>query len=351
MPAIETLLGSGDLKVRREVAQALGWNRGTRTTLVDGELEVLSHLAADSDVYTRKCVVRAAQRLSAHHRDAAISLLARVPFADATAVADEVCQVFGPHGDLGWRELPGPALDRLLDELRRCPSIEDYWIMAFLSDFSGERPQDLVGLLQARVDRWEDDHSDTEYRALPFNWDHDLRVRETEEFLAMLAEVRDWLATDPDSWRRLHGGPELFSAIALAFDEPVQSVLESGVATLDPAQLVAVAAILRQAPRSFVFENVDFVRKLLALAALVGDEHVQRIGGGLSASAVSGVRMGVAGQPFTEDIDQRDRARTVADGLPSGSPEQRLYRSLEASAEQSIKWHADRDDRMDGRQW
>ena len=351
MAVVETLLGSGDLRVRREVAQALGWNRGTRTTILDGELEVLNQLAVDPDVYTRKCVVRAAQRLSSYHRDAAIALLARVPLADSTAVADEVCQTFGPHGDLGWRDLPGPALDRLLGELKQCPSIEDYWIMAFLSDFSAERPHDLVRLLQARVDRWEHDHLDTEYRALPFNWDDDLRVRETKEFPAMLAEIRDWLAADPDSWRRLDAGAELFSAVALAFDEPVQSILEEGAATMDPAQLVAVAAILRQAPRSFVFENVDFVRKLLALAARVGDEHIQRIGGGLSASAVSGVRTGVAGQPFAEDVDQRDRARTIADSLPSGSPEQRLFRSLEASAEQSIKWHADRDDLMDGRQW
>jgi hypothetical protein len=30
---------------------------------------------------------------------------------------------------------------------------------------------------------------------------------------------------------------------------------------------------------------------------------------------------------------------------------QRLYLSLQASAEHSIKWHADRDELMDGRDW
>jgi hypothetical protein len=61
--------------------------------------------------------------------------------------------------------------------------------------------------------------------------------------------------------------------------------------------------------------------------------------------------MGTPGQPFAEDVEQRDRAREIAQNLPGGSVAQRLYLSLQASAEHSIKWHADRDELMDGRDW
>ncbi|MDQ3728773.1 MAG: helix-turn-helix domain-containing protein [Actinomycetota bacterium] len=351
MSAITALLESGELILRQQVAQALGWNRGARPTLLEGELDALVRLATDVDVFTRTCVVRAAQRLAASNADAAVRLLAEVPFSDSTTVADEVFQVLGPHGELDWRQLPAAHVDKFLLELERCPSIEDYWIMAFLSDFSGERPEDLIRLLQARVERWEHADSLVDYRALPFNWDHDLRVRGSRDFPTILRRIRDWIAASPDSWHRLHAGAELFAAVAVSFDETVMSVLEEGASASDESQMTAVAAILRQAPRTFVFDNVDFVRRLLALAAQLGEDHVQRVGGALSAAAVSGVRTGIPGQPFAEDLDQRDQARKIADAQPNGSPEQRLYRSLQESAEHTIKWHADRDEPMDGRHW
>ena len=350
--AIMVVLETGDLVLRQQVAQALGWNRGARSTLLDGELEVLAALAADEDVYTRTCVVRAAQRLGQHHPDVAVRLLGAVSFADSTEVAGEVFQVFGPHGDLDWRRLPTSDVDKFLAELERCPSIEEYWIMAFLAEFSSERPGDLVHLLERRVDVWGLSDSITGYHALPFNWDHDLRIRGQREFPRWLRQIRDWIAAKTDSWHRQEAGGELFAAVAGRFDASVLDVLEEGASSGDPDHMTAVAAILRQAPPTFVFDNVEFVRRLLGWAERLGEEHVQRLGGALSAAAVSGVRSGVPGQPFAEDVSQRDRSREIADGLPKGSPEERFYRSLQRSAEQSITWHADRDELVnDGRNW
>ena len=351
MRVVENLLRSGHLGVRQQVAQALGWNRGVRPALLPGELDVLVRLAADPDVYVRTSVVRAAQTLVPYHSDAALRLIGEVSFADSTTVADELFQLFAPRGGLDWRRIPASTMDKLRLELEQCPSIEDYWIIAFLSDFSRDRPAELIELLQRRVERWEQSESIVDYRALPFHWDHDLRIRESKTFLPILRRIRDWIAASTNSWQRQDTGAELFAAVAGVFDETVTSVLEEGAKAGNEAQMVAVASILRQGPRTFAFENVEFVRRLLELAAQVGDEHVQRVGGALSSAAQSGVRMGVPGHPFGEDIEQRDKARTIANALPNGSPEQRLYRSLQDSAEHSIKWHADRDELRDGRHW
>jgi len=224
--------------------------------------------------------------------------------------------------------------------------------MAFLAEFSSERPGDLVHLLERRVDVWGLSDSITGYHALPFNWDHDLRIRGQREFPRWLRQIRDWIAAKTDSWHRQEAGGELFAAVAGRFDASVLDVLEEGASSGDPDHMTAVAAILRQAPPTFVFDNVEFVRRLLGWAERLGEEHVQRLGGALSAAAVSGVRSGVPGQPFAEDVSQRDRSREIADGLPKGSPEERFYRSLQRSAEQSITWHADRDELVnDGRNW
>ncbi|MCP4383137.1 MAG: helix-turn-helix domain-containing protein [Hyphomicrobiales bacterium] len=352
MGVIRQLLDSDDLRVRQQVGQALGWNRGGRSTLVEGEVDLLHELAGDEDEYIRSCVVRAGQRLAPNLPHEAVQLIGAVRFADSAAVADEIFQMLGPHGELDWRQLPPETLEKLLAELELCPSIEDYWTNAFLSDVSGERPDKIADLLKRRVCRWEDADATSKYRALPFSWDHQLLVRECDSFKAILSGIRDWIAEAPESWQRQNGGADLFVAVACGFDETVMSVLEEGASLAASDQMDAVAAILREAPRTFVFDEVEFVRRVLGLAERLGEEHAQRVGGALSAAAMSGTRTGTPGKPFAEDVNQRDRAREVASTLPNGSIEQRLYGSLQESAEHSIQWQVDRDgELMDRREW
>ena len=204
---------------------------------------------------------------------------------------------------------------------------------------------------ECRVERAEHADSVTEYRAVPFSWDHDLQVRGTNEFPTILRRIRDWIAAGPDSWQRGDAGAEVFEAVAGGLDGTVMAILEEGARTGDEGQMIAVAAILRKAPPHFVFDQVGFVRLLLELASQIGEEHVRRVGGALAAAAVSEVRSGVPGQPFAEDVASAGSRREIADSLPTGSREQRLYRSLQTSAEESIEWSADRDELMDGRDW
>lgn len=350
--AIAPLLATGDLTIRREVAQAFGWNRGgSHSVLIPGELELLLRLARDPDVFIRTCAIRAAQRLAPHRRDVALSLLVSVRFADSTAVADQLFQALGPHGELDWRQLPTGQMDRFLEELEVCPSIEDHWITTFLADLSGEEPDNVVRLLQRRVQHAELPDGYSDYRPLPFTWAEELRVRGTPQFPTILRHLRQWIAQRTDSWHRQDAGAEVFETVAGVFDGTVMAVLEEGANTGDDDEMIAVASILRKVPPSFPFDEVEFVRRILATAASHSREHLQRTGGALTAAAVSGVRTGTAGQPFTEDLEQRDRARKIADMMPKGSHEERLYRGLERSAEDSIQWHAERDDIRDGRDW
>ena len=66
----------------------------------------------------------------------------------------------------------------------------------------------------------------------------------------------------------------------------------------------------------------------------------------------SGAYSGTPGQPFPQDVEQRNRAHEVAGGLTPGSVEQKFYLALQQSAEERMKWQADRDAQfIDGRDW
>jgi hypothetical protein len=232
MAAIGKLLQTNDVRVRQQVAQALGWNRGSRTTLLDGELDVLARLAHDPDEYVRTGVVRAVQRLAAGHQAAAVALITQIPFTDSGRVAAEVFEIFGPQGGLRRQQLPKDHADALLVQLLECPSIDDYNIMSFLSQLSRDYPAVVVKVLEERVEYGERLDSLADYRPLPLQWDEPLQVRMHPDFGVLLRELRDWIAAQPVSWQRQDMGGELFCSVAQPFDDAVMQVLLEGIASM-----------------------------------------------------------------------------------------------------------------------
>ena len=101
------------------------------------------------------------------------------------------------------------------------------------------RPTEVVGFLQRRVMRWESTDETTDYRPLPFTWNHELRVRETADLLSTLRHIRDWIAEGAESWKRQHAGPDLYAAVAGRFEADALRVIEEAVASGDSAQLTA----------------------------------------------------------------------------------------------------------------
>jgi hypothetical protein len=120
----------------------------------------------------------------------------------------------------------------------------------------------------------------------------------------------------------------------------------------NPNTIRALSSILRQMPRELFLEDATFVERVLDAASKVGEDAVGEVGGAMHGAVSSGSYTGTPGQPFPRDIEQRDQARALAGGLSSGSLTQRFYRDLEESAEQRIKWQADRHEKLlDNRDW
>jgi uncharacterized protein (DUF924 family) len=353
--AAQSLLATGDLPLRRAVARAFGWNRGLRATLLDGEFETLIELAKDEDTVVRQLTVTSAQRLATHHPAEAMSVLGHVSFADSSEIANEIFQSFTEMGPLAWDQFPKPAAKAMLAELRDCPSIEDYWIQSFLSNLSKTDSTVVVTLLRERVDHWEEVPSALEYRPLPFHWNSPLQLLSSPDFSAILRGLREWLTQKPDSWYRQDAGGRLFAAaVAENFQHPdvVLFLDETVVGARTPEAIVALTSILRQMPRDVFLSEATFATRVFDSASKVSQDAVERVGGAMHGAVTSGTYSGTPGQPFARDVAQQDQARKLADGLTPGSPEQRFYRSLERSAEESIRWHADRDEKLfDRREW
>jgi transcriptional regulator with XRE-family HTH domain len=345
----EALIATSSAAVARHVAHAFAWGRGDRSHLLDKEADLLRSLATHDDPTIRRIAAQAVQSLSSGQRPLALDLATAIRFTDDAQTAAELLGAFGSHGRLRWDELSAAQAAALLDQLRRCPSIDDYHLLDFLSHLSRTEPDTVVRML---LDRAEigDELPYSEYRPLPHHWEPPLHVKTSDRFPEILRSIRDWIFNGEASSRR-SDGPEIFRAVAQDYDAQAIHVLDETLLADTPQHIRVVGAILREAPRNLVWDNVPFVTRALHIAERHGHDSIRAIGSGLHTALTSGSRSGSIGEPYQEDIEQRDKSAEIANQLPTGSIEQRFYRSLTRAAEASIRWEIEHDRPTDRRDW
>lgn len=346
------LVQTGNLAVVRNVAHTLGWSRGGRTSLVDGEADLLRSLIRHENPAVRGLTVAAGRVLGQVHPALAAELATTVRFADSAVVADEVAAAFCAPGYLRWNDLSGSQASDLLSQLADCPSIREYHITGLLKAICDHNPEAVVGLLIRRIEIWEQAGSPPGYEPLPRAWHNAPRFTGHPQYGELLRTVHRWMTNGIESWQRRYVGSELFGLVAGNFDQETLSVLQEALESGDARQVKAAGSIFSQAPRTLLWDHVDFVTKTLNTALQHGDDCVQQVAGGLQAAAISGFRRGIARQPFGEDIEQRDRATEIAARLPRGSIEQKFYQAVAESAERNIQVTTEADNRLtDRRDW
>ncbi|KRB46532.1 hypothetical protein ASD90_22640 [Terrabacter sp. Root181] len=333
----------------RAVAQAWGWNRGRRPVLPK-ELDILVQFGADENIAVRQAPITVAQRFAEVDPGLAARLLAAVTFSDSPHLADELFACFGRHVGLAWDALDSTQQQSIQDQLILLDDIGQYSITGFLADRSAIDPEWVIAMLQMRVEVGEQLESRGDYRAMPFSFDNHLRVREHPDFEPWLRTLQLWIATKTDSWNRTEHGAELFKEVAQQYDSSVLAVLEGAINTGDMAQIESAAAILGKAPRTFIWQHHEFVDRSFRATEKVSEEAQQTLRSALWGATISGVRSGTPGQPFAEDIEQRDSSLRVAAAMPKGSASERFYLDMAASAQRSIESSIE-DDEDDGRAW
>lgn len=347
------LLTTEDMGLARQVAHAFGIQRA-RTSLLGGEAELLLTLVRypDPDGIVPAAALGAVRRIAGSHRELAIELLTSILAGQNTGPAlQEFAMAFGPHGPLAWEGLAQHHKNAYLDALRAAASIETHEISDFLAMLSLQEPDAVISLLTARVTTVEAGASLGTYTALPHSWAIPLRFRDRDDFPDLLRRVREWLAAAPGSIWRQHLGSELFATVAGSFDTQTRQVIEEYLSEPDATRIKIVSTMLRGAPRALVWD-ADFVRRCLRAADECGVDSLATVQNALHTVIVTGMRQAVPGQPYLEDIEQRDTAAQLSARAVRGSVEENFYRTLSESAEMWIDHSMSEDDLpTDGRDW
>lgn len=343
-----TLMNSGNIELTREAAQAFGIQRG-RGDLADDEADLLRELASHGDSIVRRAARGAVHTIADQHKDLAVELLTASPAVEVADLEEFARALAGPpYSPLGWSDLSEDQQRAFLTGLTSAPSIEGYDIGRFLAELARTEPFAVVELLQSRVESYSHDHS-AGYSPLPFTWHVSPPFRDRDDFTALLRQIRDWLATDPDSALRRYLGAKLFALVAGPYDARVVETIDEWLDASDPVKIKVTAALVSNAPRTLIWDT-EFVRRCLRAADRHGDADLNRMRSALHSAVITGMRSGTPGQPYPEDVEEHAKATKLADGCAKASVEEQFYRDVAESALRRVQDESD-EAPPDGRDW
>jgi len=226
------------------------------------------------------------------------------------------------------------ANGQLLAKLEMVPEIEEYHINLFLAYASQRLPHSTLQLLLKRVDHVEATGG-IDYHPIPFDGFRDhLGFSESDLYEDLLREVRDRSLTN--SLRARSWFSRLFREISMNYSQASLSILQEWVSPGDTTRIKAVAYLLEHASQDFILSNEDFIVNLLEHAYAAGHECFQAITSIIEKIAFHETRMGIAGQPFPQDVALRDKAAAIRERYSIGSPPYQFYDRLTKLAESEI---------------
>lgn len=267
-----------------------------------------------------------------------------INFATSEVLADEILSLFQENHSIPFSALTDFDVQEIFEKLLAVNTLEAYWIQNFISYCSKEFPKITTKFL---LDRFQIsiEKDDWSYKACN-SGPHvhiGLRFKESDIYVEIFKYVFDYVQSISDKtvlFRYRIG--ELFSGMFGAMDQASMSILLAAVEDGGPSTTVLVSHILSEADENFVFNNDDFVIRLLNKASSYGEDILNTAIDAFFRSVISGVRSGTPGEPFPRDLDIKSKAEKRLQYLSRFSPAYSLYAQLKSHAEQGIS-HAWRE--------
>ena len=308
-----------------------------------GDENAFRTLLVHEGEWVRYEAVNALSSLAELHPRMAVDLALSMKVGSSSRLADELAQLFDEdHGvdPKSLTEADWTALFRLLEE---ATDVGGYHMGKLFAAASARVPRLLLAYFFNRLDH--DREAVDGYRPLPFRFEERLDgFADSAEFEDILRDIRDRaLRTEVggDIWV-----PELFRSVSNGFADVGLGVLREWVDSGDSDKIRSVGYLLREANPGFIFQEVEFVARLLESAHAAGEGTFDSVEGNLLNSAISGVQMGTPGKPMGRDVAIRDRSGAILDTGGLSAPVHKFYEFMAAQAEESMRRKLARDEEL-----
>lgn len=235
-----------------------------------------------------------------------------------------------PKGEVASRR------SELLEKLVVLKELDDYWVQAFLTASIKEDPIAVVALIKARLIE-ATRRNDWSYE--PLSKEHNengLGLMVVEAGPRLLRELLDWALNESADPRSAQRFGEAISGLCGNYDEPLLDLLLAWTSSGSQAHATLVARVLRESQPTLIYEHPKFIRDILNVAELIGEDALVDVRSSIVAAAHSGIRGGVPGEPFPEDVRLEQHCVQKLASLSRAEPAFDLYDELLKDARYSM---------------
>jgi hypothetical protein len=330
----------------RAVADHYCWNWPTQQPLTDADVDLIRQLMAHPDQGVRCAALGALHHVARQDHGLAIQLALSVEVGRSKTLAEELARLTEPSQPGSLAPFGEGDLRTLLGKLQAADQL-DHWVCALLRRLVCTMPDEVLDLLLRRLSDQEAQGYRAGYEAIPQFLDQVFEPIIGHACQpSLIRKVRDQ-ALIGGQWRWL-ALPELYRAVSGNFGPESVVALREWLHADDPNRIVAVVRLLAGTAPTFVFTNQEFVAQLLDRAEHLGYECLRRVRSDLLVQAMTYARSGPAGQPYPQDIAQRDQAAALLEQLPRGTSMYSLIEAIRDQVESHIREEIQKEEELDG---
>ena len=255
-------------KITRAAAASMFYINTADVT--DEEMELLRRLAAKNDVSVRSNVLSGLRWLvkDERFRFVAISIALLIDLGDHPKLADQFCEIFGPHW-MGSVNLASAHVTAVLDKLIEVPELDGHNCERLLMKWADMYPQEILNFLLTRIElsgkrRAADDWH---YHAVPQN----ISLRKIASGPGLLPKLRLLIDKFIETKFERDIGTLFWTVTML--DESTVGLLEEYLGGENEARVTAIIELLKDAPRDIALTHPSFARRALEAAEKLGDKY------------------------------------------------------------------------------
>ncbi len=251
------------------------------------------------------------------------------------------------HGDtIPFALIRDDQLRRLVEGLRNAPRLDDHWLNHFLKKAIRRAPALVLDLAKARI---EDALQSEDWSRHPLGHlireENALTLLAHPEGPAQFRDLLEWARERISDYRFGYHFADLVRVLCGRYDSACIGLLEEWASGGTVEHVNVLAAVLREAGQSFIYDQSAFISRALRFARKLDIKAHRVLSSAIFASAVSGVRSGVPGKPFDFDLRLKTHAEQELAQLGRADPAYDLYRRLLEHAKQDIE-SQERDGRL-----
>ncbi|QHG22480.1 helix-turn-helix domain-containing protein [Pseudomonas sp. DTU12.1] len=311
----------------------------------DADLPILRRIFCSNEPSVLRNAAAIARQVARRNPALAVELICTTNLVACPPATHEFFMLLAHRGTLAAGSISSDQFRILLVALGQLPELDDHWVVRFLKQAVETVPADVVEMLKGRLQ--------LAGRSLGYR---SMRMGRSGSGLGLLSHpdgqrlLQELLAWAVDCQNDGKLGMDIGTCITGLCGKYGPQVLGSLLDVLKgggQAHVNVVASTLRCAHQSFVIDETPYIRELLSQAELVSDKAVKDISSALWASAVSGGRSGLAGEPFKEDVVLKDYAETILKGMSRMDPAYKLYNWLFQHSKENIERQADENRAME----